>query len=314
MENICKKILLGFLVSLSFSLLTVSLYGQSLYRKMNDFDGDGKADFAVTRDLGGYRYWYILKSTQGFSVKQWGIATDENAIGDYDGDGKFDIAIFRKEPFNSDMQFSFWVYGSGAGPYSYSMITNANPQSVPVQQDYNGDGATDLGFTHISGIVQTVCLFGNSCPPYVYTGTVLKLGDLSGDGKADIVTLASNGNNNVVSIKNNLSTTTTQTIPFGLAGDNYVPADFDGDGKGDLTVFRQSDGTWWWMRSSDNVVQAMTWGISGDVPVPSDYDGDGKTDVAIWRPDTQSQYWVYGSQGTSFVVNWGIASDTVVRY
>jgi len=314
MKNLYRKAAFALLSGLVFALTAASVYGQSLYRKMNDFDGDGKADFAITRNLNGSRYWYILKTTQGFSVKQWGLATDENAVGDYDGDGKFDIAIFRKEPFNSDMKFSFWMDGSQNGVISYSVITNDDPQAVAAQQDYNGDGITDIGFTRFNVAIETVCsLGGGGCPQYFYDGTMVKLGDLSGDGKAEVTSYTSNGNNNTVSIKN-LSTNNTQRIPFGLVGDNYVPADFDGDGKGDLAVFRQSDGTWWWMRSSDGVVNVVRWGGTGDVAVPADYDGDGKTDIAIWRPGSQSQYWVYGSLGTSFVVNWGIASDTVVRY
>jgi hypothetical protein len=93
-----------------------------------------------------------------------------------------------------------------------------------------------------------------------------------------------------------------------------VAADFDGDGKGDLTVFRESDGTWWWMRSSDSVVEAQSFGMTGDVPVPADYDGDGKTDIAIWRPGAQSYFWVYGSQDGVFALPWGTSGDSVVTY
>lgn len=60
-------------------------------------------------------------------------------------------------------------------------------------------------------------------------------------------------------------------------------ADFDGDGKTDVSVFRPSEGNWYLNRSTAGFA-AVKWGVSGDVPVPGDYDGDGKADFAVWRP------------------------------
>ena len=138
-----------------------------------------------------------------------------------------------------------------------------------------------------------------------------RLGDLTGDGKADVVSYNPATQN--LSIYNvalypNITKTTVQ---FGIAGDQFVPADFDGDGRGDITVFRESDGTWWWIRSSDGAIQAANWGISGDMPVPADYDGDGITDLAIWR---DGNYWISGSQNGVSVFNWGLSTDAVVGY
>ena len=86
-----------FFCGLFLICLSVSAFSQNMFRKMMDFDGDGKADFAVTRDIGGSRYWYIWQTTDGFRVFQWGldIDIDENAAGDFDGDGKFDVGNYR---------------------------------------------------------------------------------------------------------------------------------------------------------------------------------------------------------------------------
>lgn len=66
-----------------------------------------------------------------------------------------------------------------------------------------------------------------------------------------------------------------------------VAADYDGDGKTDLAVWRRATGQWFILRSSDGKQQVMVWGAGlapfNDLPAPADYDGDGKADVAVWR-------------------------------
>jgi hypothetical protein len=294
--------------------LTVPVFGQNMFRRINDFDGDGRADFAVTRDEGGNRVWYIWQTSDGFRVLQWGSSTDQNAPGDYDGDGKTDPGIFRKEVISAtSMRYSFWVYQSQSGVVAKIVYWDPNPDSFAYQQDYDGDGKTDFTFTIDKNTRYWVHYVGGFLPySFPGGGTAVKLGDMLGDDKAEG---ASYNSSNVVSVRETkYSSPLEQTVSFGTAGDQYVAADFDGDGTGDLTVFRESDGTWWWMRSSDSVVEAQSFGMTGDVPVPADYDGDGKTDIAIWRPGAQSYFWVYGSQDGVFALPWGTSGDSVVTY
>ncbi len=60
-------------------------------------------------------------------------------------------------------------------------------------------------------------------------------------------------------------------------------ADFDGDGKTDVSVFRPSDGNWYLNRSTAGFT-VVTFGTSTDTLTPADFDGDGKADVAMFRP------------------------------
>lgn len=86
-------------------------------------------------------------------------------------------------------------------------------------------------------------------------------------------------------------------------------ADFDGDGRSDLSVFRPSDGNWWVMESSTNTVRTRSFGQSGDRVVAGDYDGDGRTDRAIFRP-SNGEWWILRSSNDSILVlNWGLATD-----
>ena len=47
-----------------------------------------------------------------------------------------------------------------------------------------------------------------------------------------------------------------------------APADYDGDGKADIAVWRR-DGTWFVLRSSNSTNLIVTYGQNGDVPVPA---------------------------------------------
>jgi hypothetical protein len=69
-----------------------------------------------------------------------------------------------------------------------------------------------------------------------------------------------------------------QASRVGQAGDKPVAADYDGDGKADVAVFR--NGTWYIQRSQLGLT-GIAFGESTDKPVPADYD-DGKTDVTCF--------------------------------
>jgi hypothetical protein len=89
---------------------------------------------------------------------------------------------------------------------------------------------------------------------------------------------------------------------WGQPGDLPAAADYDGDGTVDVAVYRPSNGKWYVMGNAP-----VKWGQSGDVPVPCDYDGDGSDDIAVYRPGNGNWY-VYGQSYQS----WGLSGDIPV--
>ena len=76
-----------------------------------------------------------------------------------------------------------------------------------------------------------------------------------------------------------------RTVRYGRLGDVPAAADYHGDRRAERAVFRPSTGEWH--------VQGRTpvrFGRRGDVPVPADYDGDGKAEIAVFRPSTGTWY------------------------
>lgn len=109
-------------------------------------------------------------------------------------------------------------------------------------------------------------------------------------------------------------------VQFGTNTDRVVSGDFDGDARTDIAVYRASDGTWQYLRSSltgQNVpgataLQGFNWGLPGDIPQPADFDGDKRTDFAVFRPTTGVWYLSNSNNGaynTFSSPSWGGLTD-----
>ena len=102
------------------------------------------------------------------------------------------------------------------------------------------------------------------------------------------------------------------TSSGGMASEQ-VDADFDGDAKSDLSVYRPTTGEWFVSRSGGGVLQ-IAWGAPslGDIPVHADYDGDKRQDVAVYRP-TNATWYIRASGSTAgYGIQWGTWGDVPV--
>lgn len=90
-------------------------------------------------------------------------------------------------------------------------------------------------------------------------------------------------------------------------------ADFDGDLKTDLSVYRPTispdNGVWYISNSSNGTYQVRQFGLGLDIPQPEDYDGDNITDIGVFRPSTGTWYNLSSSNGTVGTVQFGINND-----
>ncbi|MBN1676424.1 MAG: VCBS repeat-containing protein [Kiritimatiellae bacterium] len=241
---------------------------------MNDFDGDGRTDFAVYDEDAGR--WYLLQSTEGFAVVKFGKKGMVPVPADYDGDGRTDAALFEPGP-------GLWYIKESSGKLRVEQFGWWAP--VPVPADYDGDGKADLAMysareatwyllqsTAGFAKVELGCRFGVPVP-----------GDYDGDGLSDMAVYSRNGVWYLL-----LSSAGLDVRGSGWFGLTPVPEDYDGDGLTDPAVY-SGRGEWQFWLSNDTVAEAQLGGC-GAVPVPGDYDGDGAADVAVYQRKTGVWY------------------------
>lgn len=262
-----------------------------------DYTGDRKTDVAVWRiqsfGLGIYYVAQFPIGTDGITLERtvrWGgLAGDRaGAEGDYDGDGKVDYTIVRMDP--NTRRITWFILSSITGNQRAIQFGVAPPFGeggflATEGADFNGDGKDEL-----------VLIFYNDAQnsPTYYIGDAntgvdiltLRYGlrendysippaDYTGDGIADIVVVRHTDHPMTWYIRNTATGVTTATS-FGIGNptpstgfDYPVRGDYDGDGRHDIAIWRQSNQTFYYLRSSSNntVVDGQKHGDPGDIPL-----------------------------------------------
>jgi CHRD domain/FG-GAP-like repeat len=163
--------------------------------------------------------------------------------------------------------------------------------------DYDGDGRTDVKVLRPSSGIFYVSNSVNNTISAVTTGITATINsasdDYDGDGRGDFVNFVAEGTTRVWIILQS-GTNTFRIVRWGstAATDQVVPADYDGDGKTDIAIYRRTDGTWYVVRSSDGLTQADVFGLGpNDFGMVGDFDKDGKNDLTSIRGSTNGIAW-----------------------
>lgn len=186
------------------------------------------------------------------------------------------------------------------------------PPSGPVDFDFDYDGKSDIARWHPATSefkVKNSSSGGYSSYTIGSSSAKAAPGNYDGDNYTDAAVFAAG----TWTIKESSAapSATPITVTFGQAGDIPMAADYDGDGKTDLSIIRPSTNTWWIKQSSNGSVIPQSAGNTSDIPVPGDYDADGKTDIALYRPATGVWTINYSSNSTTGTATWGQAGTDV---
>ena len=212
-------------------------------------------------------------------------------------------------------------------PASVTEAFDFAPGALRSPFDFDGDGRTDIsvyrpseGNWYLQRSTQ-----GFAALNWGIATDKLVPADYDNDGKTDLAVFRK-GENSTWYILNSANSTVrvaqwgASNIEQAILFDTPVPADYDGDGKTDLAVWRLTDfisepARYLIQQSSNGQPSVAQWGSTGDIPVPADFDGDRRTDLAIYRGAAPSgaQWWVQKSlSGQVHVTQFGLGTDKAV--
>ena len=101
-----------------------------------------------------------------------------------------------------------------------------------------------------------------------------------------------------------------------LALGNAAPqpvGNYSTDAITDMTVWRPSNGTWYWIDSTTGAAWWQQWGLPGDIPVSANYNygsNDGsRSDITVWRPSDGTWHWIDSGTWNTWQFTWGQQGD-----
>ncbi len=249
---------------------------------IQDLDGDGKADIAVTNFVSNTVSVFRNTSTNGvinsssFATKvDFSTGSSPSALiaKDLDGDGKPDLAfsnfadgtlsVLRNTSTSgviNSSSFAARVDFVVAAPPPFVSIANISPQAL-VAADLDNDGKKELVFSN--PFINAISILKNTSTSGVINSSSFAaqvdfltgnfpqnvvVGDIDADGKPDLATC--NLDNTVSILRNTTSGSTINTnsfatkvdVPTGSGPFSVAIADIDGDNKLDLAT-SNNDGT-----------------------------------------------------------------------
>ena len=247
------------------------------------------------------------------------------AVADFNGDGKPDLVTADYNDGTVSLLRNETATGAATVNFAPRQIVavGTNPEGVAVA-DLNGDGTPDIAVANRADGTVSVLLnrtpsattgFAFAAPQTFTVGAgpdFITVGDLNGDGKADIVTANYFSGGSTVSVLLNQTTNGSATANFApqqifnVGGDprTITLGDVNGDGKPDLVTANDSRGTVSVLAGNgEGSFQTQpAFGVGADPLALSDADlnGDGHPDLVSANAATNTVSVLLGNGDGTF--------------
>jgi hypothetical protein len=224
----------------------------------------------------------------------WTIA----GVGDLNGDHYSDLVWVQNTSGLLNIELM-----NGLASLSSADVTTSpfdNSWHIKATGDFNGDGKSDLVWTHNSDSIVEIQLFSGTTPigggliannPFSLGWNLVAAADFNGDGKSDLLWQRQSDGATEVQFLNGNSAIGGGVIannPFDTSWKVVATGDFNGDGKGDLVWQHPADGLVEIQLLNGNsaigggLIANNPFGAGWSVVGAGDFNGNGKSSL-VWQ-------------------------------